>query len=190
MRGRHLVGATGVFVLMMGTVCAQKGTVGARHLTPLAPSPIPMGIVTVGELQAVPATIPFTANSPGAKVPAGATATLTWTLTQGQSGHTWALQASATTPTFGGCTTIPDSAVSVKCVSASVTGGGLTTAGCTVTNFSPLPVPGRGITVANGNEGGATTHSFTVVLSFQLADSWRYIANECPLNIVYTVVAQ
>jgi hypothetical protein len=44
--------------------------------------------------------------------------------------------------------------------------------------------------VASGNEGNAGVHNYTVVLSYQLADSWRYIANTCPLNVTYSVNAQ
>lgn len=190
MRGRKVIGATGVFIVMVGTACAQKGTVGARHLTPVSPRPIPMAIVTVSQLEAVPATIPFTANSPGTNVQGGALATITWNMAQGKSGHSWALYATATTPVFVGCATVPASVISVKCVSASVTGGGLASAGCAVSSFAVLPSSSQGVSVASGNEGDANSHNYTVVLSFQLADSWRYIANECPLDVVYTVIAQ
>jgi hypothetical protein len=44
--------------------------------------------------------------------------------------------------------------------------------------------------VASGNEGNGSSHNYTVVLSYQLADSWRYIANTCPLTVTYTVNAQ
>jgi hypothetical protein len=44
--------------------------------------------------------------------------------------------------------------------------------------------------VASGNEGSAGAHTFTVVLNYQLTDSWSYIANtSCPLTITYTVNA-
>jgi hypothetical protein len=61
-----------------------------------------------------------------------------------------------------------------------------------VTNFTTLPtIPTAlsGLTVASGNEGNASSHSYTVVLSYELADSWRYIANTCPLTVIYTVNA-
>lgn len=189
MRRRYFAGAAGVFIVMVGSVCAQKGTAGARRLTPVQPRPVPMGLVTVSQFEAVPSTIPFTANNPGSEVQAGALSTLTWNLNQGQSGHTWILTAHASTPAFSGCATVPASAISVKCVSASVNGGGLATAGCTVSNFTTLPKSGR-LTVASGNEGNSSTQGYTVVLSFELADSWRYIADECPLNVVYTVISQ
>jgi hypothetical protein len=44
--------------------------------------------------------------------------------------------------------------------------------------------------MASGNEGSASGHNFTVVLSYELIDSWRYIANTCPLNVSYTVIVQ
>jgi hypothetical protein len=40
--------------------------------------------------------------------------------------------------------------------------------------------------VASGTEG-PNTNNFTAVLTYQLADSWKFIANTCPLTITYTV---
>lgn len=189
MRRRQLVGSFAVLIVMAGTVCAQKGNVGARHLTPVQPRPIPMGVGTVSLLEAVPSTIPFTANSPGSEIQGGALTTITWNMSQGQSGHTWTLTVRATSPVFNGCATVPASAISVKCVSASATGGGMASAGCVVSSFTPLLKVGK-MNIASGNEGNTSTNNYTVVLSYELADSWRYIADECPLNVVYTVTSQ
>ena len=52
-----------------------------------------------------------------------------------------------------------------------------------------LPNTLPGLPVASGNTGNASSHNYTVVLSYQLADSWRYIANTCPLTVTYTVNA-
>jgi hypothetical protein len=42
--------------------------------------------------------------------------------------------------------------------------------------------------VASGSEGFGPS-SYTVVLNYQFADSWEYIANTCPLIITYAVNA-
>ena len=116
--------------------------------------------------------------------------TLTWEIDRGTNGKTWTLMVGSGSPSFSGCTTVPVSAISLKCVSASVQGGGQTSAGCNMSNFTPLPNTLPGLPVASGNEGNASGHNFTVVLSYQLIDSWRYIANTCPLNVSYTVIVQ
>lgn len=105
-------------------------------------------------------------------------------------GKTWSLMAGASTSSFSGCTTVPVSAITIKCVSASVDGSGQSSAGCSMNNFTSLPNTLPGLPVASGNEGSAGTHGYPVVLSYQLADSWRYIANTCPLNVSYTVITQ
>jgi hypothetical protein len=102
----------------------------------------------------------------------------------------WTLRVGASSSSFSGCATVPESAVSVKCTSASVNGGGQASAGCNVANFTTLPNTLPGLPVASGNEGNAGLHNYTVVLSYQLADSWRYIANTCPLTVTYTLDAQ
>jgi hypothetical protein len=43
--------------------------------------------------------------------------------------------------------------------------------------------------VASGNEGNTNSHTYSVVLNYQFTDSWKYIANTCPLTITYTVNA-
>ena len=99
--------------------------------------------------------------------------------------------AGATSSTFTECITVPVSAINVKCVSASASGGGPTSAGCNISMATTaLPNTLPGLSLASGNEGNSSSHAYTVVLSYQLTDSWRYIANTCPLNVSYTVVAQ
>jgi hypothetical protein len=78
----------------------------------------------------------------------------------------------------------------LKCVAASVDGSGQSSASCNLGSFTTLPSTLPGINLASGNEGNSSSHDYTVVLSYQLTDSWRYIANTCPLNVSYTVTAQ
>jgi hypothetical protein len=84
---------------------------------------------------------------------------------------------------------VPASAVGVSCSSASHTGT-RPTATCQSGGPFTLPSTAPGQQVASGNEGSAGSHNFTVVLNYQITDSWKYIANtSCPLTITYTVNA-
>jgi hypothetical protein len=138
----------------------------------------------------MPSTISFTANSPGRSIAGSSVATVAWNLIHGISGRTWTVSVGARSPSFIGCATVPESAVSLECISASVDGGGQASAGCNVNSFTTLPDTLPGMPVASGNEGNSGSHNYTVVMNYQLADSWRYIANTCPLTITYTVNAQ
>lgn len=186
--------AGGVFIFFSGMACAQKPVASKRLSIPAVPSlsqhPLDSGFSAVTQLRAMPSAVPFTANNPGVTIAGGSVATLTWNITRGKNGQTWTLMVGANSPSFNGCTTVPESAVSLRCISASVDGGGQSSAGCTVTNFTTLANTLPGQSVASGNEGNGSAHNFTVVLSYQLTDSWRYIANTCPLIVSYTVNAQ
>lgn len=194
MRTCILFAAMAALMFAEGMVSAQRPITTKRQPILAAPSPgqnFPgQGFTAVSELRATPGTISFTANNPGSTVPGGSVATLTWEIEHGMNGKTWSLLVGAGSPSFSGCTTVPVSAISLKCVSASAQGGGQSSAGCNMSNFTPLPNTLPGLPVASGNEGNASDHNFTVVLSYQLIDSWRYIANTCPLNVSYTVITQ
>jgi len=194
MRKCILLVASGMFIFIAGMAWAQKSTTSSRQPTPVFPSAslaIPAcGFTVVSLLRATPSTIPFTVNNPGGTIAGGTVATVAWNITQGKNGQAWTLRVGTTSSSFSGCATVPESAVSVKCVSASVGGGGQASAGCNATSFTTLPNTLPGLPVASGNEGNAGVHNYTVVLSYQLADSWRYIANTCPLTVSYTVNAQ
>jgi hypothetical protein len=194
MRRCNLLATTSMVLFTVGTACGQKPTASTRQPIPALPSTsqnnLPGGFTAVTQLRAMPDTIPFAVNNPGGSIAGGSVATITWNISQGKNGRTWTLMAGATSSTFRDCITVPVSAINLKCVSASASGDGQTSAGCNLTNFVTLPNTLPGLSLASGNEGNATSHSYTVVLSYQLTDSWRYIANTCPLNVSYTVVAQ
>ena len=194
MRKGILFAATGMFIFGVGLAWAQKPMVSPRQPTPVFPSasaPAPnTGFSTVSLLRATPSTIPFTANNPGSSIAGGTVATVAWNISHGKNRNTWTLRVGTTTSSFSGCPTVPESAVRVKCTSASADGGGQVSAGCNVTSFTTLPSTLPGLPVASGDEGNASSHNYNVVLSYQLADSWRYIANICPLTVTYTVNAQ
>ena len=179
-------------VLAGGLAWAQKTALSPRRPTPViqslspADSPIPLATGVSG-LTATPATLQFTANNPGSAVAGNSSATVKWTATGGTKGNTWTLSVYANSTTFTGCTTVHDSAVGVTCSSASVTGTGAT---ATCQSGGPFTLPTTpGQQVASGNEGNTSSHTFTVVLSYQFTDSWEYIANTCPLTITYAVTA-
>jgi hypothetical protein len=190
MRKWILFSATGVLILGVAMACAQKPAPAPHQPSPVFGSANYSGVTTVSLLRAMPDTIPFLANNPGGTIAGGSVATLTWNIAQGKSGDTWTLMVGATSSSFSGCTTVPVSAISVKCVSASVDNGGQVSASCNINNFTTLPNTLPGLRVASGNEGNSSSHSYMVQLSYQLTDSWRYIANTCPLNVSYTVDAQ
>jgi hypothetical protein len=183
-----------VFIFAVGMARAQKLATSRSQPIPASPSARPNassgGFSAVTQMRATPSSVPFTANNPGSTIAAGTVATITWNIAQGKNGQTWNLMVGTGSSSFIGCTTVPQSAVSLKCVSASVDGSGQASAGCSLSSFTTLPNTLPGLTLASGNEGNSSSHDYTVVLSYQLTDSWRYIANTCPLNVSYTVIAQ
>ena len=192
---RKSVGLVAVcgLILMAGLAWAQRPRMNPRRPIQLTPatrqdeSVVPM-VTTVTKLSATPATIQFTANSPGSSVAGNSTATVTWTASGGTAGNTWTLNVYANSTSFTGCTTVLPSAVGVSCTSASATGQ-KTTANCQSGGPFALPTTAPGQQVASGNEGDAGTKTYNIVLTYQFADSWEYIPNTCPITITYTVNA-
>jgi hypothetical protein len=196
MRGKCIWFAiTGILLFAVGMAWAQnqKPISSPRQPTPVIASGNPTlpttGFCWVRMLRATPGTIPFTANNPGGSVSGGTVATISWNITQGRGGEVWTLMAGANTSSFSGCGNMPASAVSVKCASASVDGGGQASASCNLSSFTALPNALPGLPVARGITGDPSSHDYTVVLSYELADSWRYLAKTCPLTVTYTVNA-
>jgi len=191
MRKFIMFGIAGTLVLAGGLAWAQKTKLSLRRPNPVIPfestDPAPMvtGVSGIGAT----GTIQFAANEPGSVVTSPGTATVTWTISEGASGNTWTLSVYANSASFTGCSTVPASAVGVSCTSATHTGT-RPTANCQTGGPFPLLTTAPGQLVASGNEGSASTHTFTVVLTYQLTDSWAFIANpNCPLTVTYTVDA-
>ena len=194
MRKVLILATAGGLMLAAGLAWAQKPRVNPRRpiqatslVTRQEDSVVPMA-TTVSNVSATPATIQFAANSPGSSVPGNSTATVAWTSSGGTSGNTWTLSVYANSTSFTGCTTVKPSAVKVSCTSASKTGT-QTTANCQSGGPFSLPATGPGQEVAYGNEGGSGTKTYSIVLTYQFADSWTFIPNTCPLTITYTVNA-
>ena len=134
-------------------------------------------------LDATPATITFNATNPGtAPVVAGsATASVTWQVLSG--GNNWSLKVQASAPTFVNCPTVPVSAVTVTCASAS--GGAL---GGSATCAGSFPLSTTAVQVAGGAEG-LIAYNYSVTINFTLADRWKYIAETnpaCSVSLTYT----
>jgi hypothetical protein len=129
-----------------------------------------------------PATITFSATDPDtAPVVAGsAPASVTWQNLDFNSGA-WGLTVQANASTFSNCPTVPVSAVTVSCASASTSIGG--SASCS----APFTLSTTAQTVASGSQS-FLTYSYSVTLNFTLADNWKYIAEtspSCSLSLSY-----
>ena len=192
MRKFIMLATVGTLALAGGPAWAQKAKVNPRRPTPVIqsarPDESPAPMVTSLSAMSATGTIQFTANNPGSAV-AGGSATVKWTITGGASGNTWTLSVYANSTTFSGCSTVPASAVGVTCSSASHTGSAATST-CESGGPFALPTTAPGQQVASGNEGNANSHTYTIVLNYQLTDAWNFIANaSCPLTVTYTVNA-
>jgi hypothetical protein len=154
--------------------------VPAPHPGIAATAPLPQAANFT--LKIAPASVSFTATDPDSPLVAGSpTTTVSWTVT-GTLSRAWSLSLSSAATTFTNCPTVPISAVTVTCQSAT-NGGGSGTASCGV--VSPLSTTRT--TVASGTES-AGNRSYSVTLSYTLTDQWKYIARtspQCTLNITY-----
>jgi hypothetical protein len=191
MRKLVMFAIAGGLVLAAGLAWAQKPG-KPRQPTPIIASgnrplsPIPL-VGGVSSISATPATITFAANNPGSgttnPIAGSSTATVSWNVTGSSAGDPWTLKVGTTASNFTGCTTVPASAVTVSCTSSTIVSGS-GAGGCTSGTFT-LPSTTPGQQVASGTEG-AGSNSYSVVLTYQFGDSWKYIADTCPLTITYT----
>lgn len=143
-----------------------------------------MPMVSDFALTVSPATISFSATNPGTLpvVSGSSAATASWHIYA--TGNTWDLKVQAPSPAFANCPTVPVSAVTVSCSSATVGGATGSSAACA----APFPLSTTAQTVASGSEGtGAWNYSATI--TFTLADSWQHIAETspaCTISLTYT----
>ncbi len=133
-------------------------------------------------LNVSPATITFNATNPNnAPVVAGSsTASLSWSTLS--SGGNWTVTVQASSPTFTNCPTVPISAVTVTCASATIgsLGGSASCAGA-------FPLSTTAMQVAGGAEG-VLALNYSVTINFTLSDRWKYIAETspaCSLTLTY-----
>jgi hypothetical protein len=173
--------------LFAAAAAVQPGPAAPKPRAALIIQPLASTAVTV---TATPATISFTGTNPAtAPSVAGSAQTVVSWVYDGNTHAPWNLTVSVGGPTtFGSCTTVPISAVTVTCASASLAGPGNGSAACSpASGLSTAPTQ-----VASGTENG-TTATYTVKLTFTLADSWKYIATTgqtCSLTLTYNATLQ
>lgn len=175
----QLMLAVGMLGASMQTLPAQQ----KGHVVVQANRILPLAATSMSAVSAAPGTISFTATDPDLGSVAGnSVATVSWTTSNGSAANTWNLKLHANPASFTGCATVPRSAITVTC--GGVTGG---TAGAC---GGPLTLTGAGQQIASGKESTSNNAPYSVTLSFNLADSWSYIAkSSCTLTVTYTVTA-
>jgi len=156
-------------------------------LAPVRPHPMAGAAPAAVTLTATPGTISFTASNPSTSpTDAGSSAaTVSW-LYSGTRNYTWSLTVQAGAATFSNCPTVPVSAVTVSCSSTTVGGGGTGSCG------AAFPLSTTAHVVTNGTEG-RNSSTYTVLINFTLADSWKYIAQTspaCSLTLSYVTTLQ
>lgn len=133
-------------------------------------------------MTATPSTISFQATNPDSPSdPGSSAATVTWNANGGNN-KSWSLTVRSYSSAFTGCATVPVSAVTVSCSSATITGNG------TGTCSAPFALSTTPQQLVSGREG-SNNASYTITLTFTLTDSWRYIAKlspQCSLALTYT----
>ena len=161
---------------------APKVPVPRPSLAAAAAQPLAAANFTIS---IVPASVSFTATDPDSPIVAGSsTTTVSWNVA-GTLLQTWSLSLSSAATTFTNCPTVPISAVTVTCGSASADGlfGSATCSPASPLSNSPA-------TVASGRNGVFTSH-YSVTLTYTLTDQWKYIARtspQCTLNITYNAL--
>lgn len=174
-----------VLMFAMGLVWADDRK--ARRPQPVALGlPFALAPSVVG-LNAVPATVSFSATDPDLGSVTGTPSTVSWNIQPGNNASTWTLTVQASAASFTGCSGVPVSAVTVTCNSATVSGGAGT--GTCAGPFALLSTLSQ--TVAAGQQGNGN-RSYTVTITFALADSWQYVgalAPPCTSILTYTVNA-
>ena len=139
----------------------------------------------ISSLNATPSTISFNATNPVAGVvPGSSAAAVKWTVIGGSHLLSWGISVQASAPSFSGCPTVPVTAVTAACASATV-GGGAGTGSC----GGSFTLSTTATQLAGGLEGDGT-QLYSVLVQYTLAESWRYAANpSCTLTLTYTVNA-
>ncbi len=130
-----------------------------------------------------PPSVTFNANNPDLMpVASGGTGTLVTWQNQGGSAGSWALAVQANAVRFVNCPTVPVSAVTVWC--ASATANGSKSGNCR----PPFALSLAPQVVAGGSQGGGSM-AYAVTLNFTLSDDWKYVAETsplCSLSLSYT----
>jgi hypothetical protein len=172
--------AATVLVCGTGTAHARITRVGSQPALRLG-----MAFGAISTLSATPSNISFRAASPEMGLVMGSSqATIFWQVLAGSHLQNWTLSLQSGSSVFAGCPWIPVSAVQVSCSVASVSSGGTGQCG------GSFALSTASQQIAGGTEADAVS-SYSVALTFTLAESWRYVAgSSCSLNLTYAVNAQ
>jgi hypothetical protein len=171
-------------LLLLGAVAQNHAAAQKRSVIPIRMRAPVAPRATIHNAAAAPATISFTATDPDLGSFLGSSpATLSWATPDGNRQNPWTLKVAASTPSFTSCSTVPASAVRVSC--SSVSSGTNGQCGPAFQLSTALNQIASGLQ-GNGNE------SYSVTITFTLADSWRYVAEQsppCTISLSYTIDA-
>jgi len=172
--------------LVLALTCGSSAAGVSRHTRRATPQAMGVAFGTVGLITIAPQSVTFQARNPEAgTVASSSPASLSWVVSSGSHALNWTVSIQATDSSFSNCPTLPVSAVRVNCSSASVSGGS-GTGSCS----GSFPLSATLQQLAGGVQGDAV-NTYTVTISFTLAESWRYIAkSSCTLNLTYSINAQ
>ena len=172
-------------VALLVAMAAGHTPIPVRRLRPMTSTPKPMASGNF-TLTVTPATINFvTSNNPTATpvVAGSAPASVTWNALSIFDNNNWTLTVQSASPNFANCPSVPISAVTVTCSSATL--GGV---GGSATCSGSFPLSTTPQTVAGGVVGTLYSYNYSVTINFTLADSWKYIAEtnpQCSLSLNY-----
>lgn len=189
---RHLLSArllTACLLALAMPLC-NAGSANAAQKTGRQPGPVVMTPqANQTSIASFSASSPpsFSASDPDAGAVAGSpNVTVGWNTSQGSQSSTWALYLYAGGSVFSGgsaCSAVPASAVTVSCVSATASGNG--TASCSGSFTLSTGIQ----QIAGGQESTGNSRNFSAIVSFRLADSWRYVSSICTLSVTYSLNA-
>lgn len=131
-----------------------------------------------------PSTLSFTSSDPdvGAASP---TATIYVYMGGPISGKPWNLKVQASSSTLTNCASVPASAISAVCASFTSGGDGNAPSGVCSGSF-PLSTSYQ--TVASGLQGDGGADTFTINMTYQFTDAWKYpgaTSPACSLALSY-----
>jgi hypothetical protein len=143
----------------------------------------------IAQFAVTPAAMSFQATDPDLGGPAAQTATVVFRLENTQVQRPWTLYVQAESASMSGCSSIPASALTATCTSATHDSGN--NSGKTYCTAAPIPISTSRAVVAYGNQGNRD-HNAWVGIAVSMADSWRYqaaLSPACTISLRYTLDA-
>jgi hypothetical protein len=143
----------------------------------------------ITQFTVTPATMSFQATDPDQGGPAPQNSTVVWRLENTAVQRPWTLYVQAESASMSGCSSIPASALTAACTSATHdSGNNSAKMYCTA---APIPISTSRAVVAYGNQGNRD-HNALVGIAVSMADSWRYqaaLSPACTISLRYTLDA-